>query len=178
MKQSPFQLLNKIAKDSLVNALGLPAQEEAQEFWSGVSFTLSGCQFVAPMEHVSEIISVPSITKLPGVKSWVQGVANIRGRLIPVMDLASFTQSTSTTNDLRKKRLLIVESGDVLNGLVVDSVEGMQYFPVEAFGKKSGKAPENFNSFLHGSYLHNNSQWTVIALHDLVVSAGFMQIAV
>jgi len=178
MKQAPFQLLNKIAKANLANALGLPAQEEAQEFWSGVSFSLAGCQFVAPMEQVSEIISVPSLTRLPGVKSWVQGVANIRGRLIPVMDLASFTQSESKSIDLSKKRLLIVESGDVLNGLVVDSVEGMQHFPVEAFSETPGKSPEDFNSFLHGSYLHNNSQWTVIALHDLVVSADFMQIAV
>ncbi|NRB79830.1 MAG: purine-binding chemotaxis protein CheW [Saccharospirillaceae bacterium] len=178
MKQAPFQLLGKIAKANLANALGLPAQEEVQEYWSGVSFTLSGCQFVAPMEHVSEIISVPSITKLPGVKSWVQGVANIRGRLIPVMDLASFTQSETTSHELSKRRLLIVESGDVLNGLVVDSVEGMQHFPVEAFNKKPGKAPDNIYSFLYGSYIHNNSQWTVIALHDLVVSDDFMQIAV
>jgi len=178
MKQTPFQLLSKIAQANLSNALGLPAQEEAQEFWSGVSFTLSGCQFVAPMEQVSEIISVPSITRLPGVKSWVQGVANIRGRLIPVMDLASFTKSESKAVDLKARRLLIVESGDVLNGLVVDSVEGMQHFPVEAFDVNAGQAPDNINSFLHGSYMHQNSQWTVIALHDLVVSADFMQIAV
>jgi len=178
MKQTPFQLLGKIAKANLDNALGLPAQEEVQELWSGVAFSLSGCQFVAPMEQVSEIISVPSLTRLPGVKPWVQGVANIRGRLIPVMDLGNFAQSESQVSDISKRRLLIVEAGEVLNGLIVDSVEGMQHFPVEAFEKQPGQSPEIFNPFLHGCYQHNNIQWTMIALRDLVVSTEFMQIAV
>ncbi|BCD99978.1 chemotaxis protein CheW [Marinicellulosiphila megalodicopiae] len=178
MKQAPFQLLSNIARANLKHALGLPAQEEVQEYWSGVAFSLSGCRFVAPMEQVGEIISVPSITRLPGVKSWVHGVANIRGRLIPVMDLASFAQSEINTTALKNRRLLIVESGDVLNGLIVDSVEGMQHFPVENFDQQVGPSPDILNPFLHGSYKHQNSQFTVIALRDLVVSADFMQIAV
>ena len=70
-----FQLLADIAKRSVDNALGLPAQVEIVPTWSGVGFTLGGQHMVAPMAEVAELITLPTITLLPGVQ---RGLAELR----------------------------------------------------------------------------------------------------
>lgn len=175
---SPFQLLHSIAEASIAQAAGLPAQADIQQFWTGVAFKFAGYSLVAAMNDVSEIISVPSLTKLPGVKPWVLGVANVRGRLIPVMDLASFTQQQGSQSKLANKRLLIVEKDEVLNGLVVDVVEGIQHFATEDFVQQEQHAPPRVAQFAEGSYKKQQQQWTVINVRQLITSAEFMQVAV
>ncbi len=125
---APFAALSDIAKRSKSFAEGLPAQEEVVELWSGIGFTLAGEHFVAPMGEVIEILHLPRVTQIPGVKNWMLGLANVRGRLLPVMDLGHFFNLTKTSMSSRNKRVLVVEHGEVLSGLVVDSVQGMQYF--------------------------------------------------
>src|SRR5690554_4659218 len=89
-QQSAFEMLTELARQSRAVARGLPAQIDARPQWSGIGFTLLGSHFVAPLDEVSEMLEVPSYTHLPGVKPWVRGVANVRGRLLPLFDLAAF----------------------------------------------------------------------------------------
>ena len=70
-------------------ALELPSRQEMVQYWSGIGFMLDGRRYVAPLEQVSEILTVPSYTRVPGVESWMKGVANVRGRLMAVMDLTA-----------------------------------------------------------------------------------------
>lgn len=64
-------------------------QNEAQR-WSGIAFEMRGQYFVAPLGEVSEVIYPPKYTPVPNTQSWVKGLANIRGRLLSVSDLAHF----------------------------------------------------------------------------------------
>ena len=175
---NPFELLQSIAQASIAQAAGLPAQADVQQFWTGVAFKFAGFSLVAAMNDVSEIISVPALTKLPGVKPWVLGVANVRGRLIPVMDLANFSQHDASQKKLSDQRLLIVEEQDVLNGLVVDVVEGIQHFSTDDFVQDQEQAPAIFAPFVAGSYSKDQQLWTVINVRQLITSAQFMQVAV
>ncbi len=127
---TPFALLVDIANRGKSNASALPQQLEAVSYWRGVGFMLAGQQFVADMGQISEILQPPRMTKVPGVKSWVLGVANVRGRLVPVMDLAGMLGLSSRAS-WRSRRVLVVEQGDLLTGLLVDAVLGMQQFPVD-----------------------------------------------
>lgn len=88
--QTPFQLLVDIDQRCRRLAAGLPAQQEAVQSWSGIGFRMGGRFFVAPMGEVGEVLHEPRYTQLPGVKTWVKGVANVRGRLLPIMDLCGF----------------------------------------------------------------------------------------
>ena len=85
-----FQHLADLAQKSLDAAQQLPAQEDATPQWSGVGFSMFGKRFVVSMGELNEMLEVPIFTKLPGVKPWVKGVANVRGRLLPIFDLAAF----------------------------------------------------------------------------------------
>src|SRR5690606_40471152 len=87
---TPFQRLLEIDARCRGLAAGLPSQQEAVKTWAGIGFRMGERLFVAPMGEVGEILHEPRYTQLPGVKSWVKGVANVRGRLLPIMDLCGY----------------------------------------------------------------------------------------
>ncbi len=68
---------------------------------------------------------------MPGVKPWVKGVANLRGRLLPVMDLGGFL-GLELSKARKQRRVLVVEYNDLFVGLLVDEVVGMQHFAQDA----------------------------------------------
>jgi twitching motility protein PilI len=173
----PFELLQNIARRSKLYAADLPAQSESDEFWRGVGFMLAGKRFVAPMDHVSEILTVPRHTLIPGVKYWVGGVANLRGRLLPLIELAGFF-GESSQGTTRSKRVLVVSSGDRLDGLIVDGVLGMQSFPSQFYQSGSGIVPDSLAPYVDGCYETEGDRWPVFNLHKLVESHEFSDIAV
>src|SRR5690606_41774282 len=119
----PFALLLDIADRSRRNASALPQQVEAVTYWRGVGFMLAGQVFAADMNDVAAILQPPRLTKVPGVRSWVLGVANVRGRLLPVMDLAGLLAPPSRAS-WRSRRALVAVPVDYLAGLAVDSWVG------------------------------------------------------
>jgi twitching motility protein PilI len=176
---SPFEILSDIVNRSVKYAAGLPAQDEAVELWNGIGFTISNTQFVAPMGSISEILHLPKYTSVPGVQSWMLGVANVRGRLLPIMDLASFFDVDASSKKHRDKRVLIVEHGEILSGFVVDSVHGMQYFSADSFKENAGAAlQKSIQPFVKGAYTKSNSQWNVFDTFALTNNNKFLDVAV
>lgn len=172
----PFARLLEIAERSRRNASALPQQIEAVTYWRGVGFMLAGQSFVAEMSEVAEILQPPRLTKVPGVRSWVLGVANVRGRLVPVMDLAGLLGLPSKAN-WRSRRVLVVEQGDHLTGLLVDAVLGMQQFPVDRTIRPEQLDPA-FGNYVDQGFERDGREWPVFRLLDLVQAPEFMQIAV
>ncbi|MBW5466100.1 chemotaxis protein CheW, partial [Pseudomonas aeruginosa] len=84
--QTPFCLLVDIDQRCRRLAAGLPDQQEAVQSWSGIGFRMCGRFFVATMVEVGEVLNEPRYSQLPGVKTWVKGVENVRGRLLPIRD--------------------------------------------------------------------------------------------
>ena len=87
-ESSPFVLLSGLASRARQAAIDLPPEADAQAHWTGLGFNLLGQRFVAPMDEVSELMRVPVTTRIPGVKNFVLGIGNVRGRLMAVLDLA------------------------------------------------------------------------------------------
>ncbi len=110
-----------------VNQRRLPEQEEAQGQWSSIAFNLGGVSLVVGMDGIGEIATLPEVTRVPGAKYWVRGIANVRGNLLPVLDLFGLL------NDYEKESpechaMLVVSVGDLEAGLMVDEVAGMRHY--------------------------------------------------
>jgi len=175
----PFEILAEMSRQSIKCASGLPAQNEAVELWNGIGFTISGAHFVAAMGSVSEIIHVPKFTSIPGVKAWLLGVANVRGRLLPIMDLALFFGLNHSSLNSRDKRVLIVEQGEILSGFVVDSVLGMQYFPADSYqAKKTSGIDQVIVPFVKGTYEKSDKKWNVFDTFVVTENKKFLDVAV
>lgn len=174
----PFQILNEIAQNSIQHASGLPQQDEAVELWNGIGFYISGTHYVAEMGTVSEILHLPKYTAIPGVKNWMRGVANVRGRLLPIMDLSRFFELPPGTSKSREKRVLVVEHADALSGVIVDGVLGMQYFSAETFDNKISKdLPASIKPFVKGSFMKADIKWNVFSTSALTANEQFIDVA-
>ena len=103
--------------------------------WSGIAFEMMGQYFVAPLGEVSEVIYPPKYTPVPNTQSWVMGLANIRGRLLSVADLAQYISGYRTQFSPTQK-VLCISHNDHYVGLVVDQVLGIQHFNKKSFFSK------------------------------------------
>jgi chemotaxis signal transduction protein len=80
-------------------------------------------RFAVDLVSIAEVGRVPVITRVPGMPGWLSGVANWRGRILPVLDLrpllgADVAQATNPS------RLLVLTGNGIAVGLIVDAVEG------------------------------------------------------
>jgi len=86
-----------------------------------VTFKLAEIDFAVPIEDVQEINRVESITSVPRAPYFVEGVMNLRGNVIPVIDLRKRFEMEFRPYDETTK-VIIVKLQDKLVGFVVDSV--------------------------------------------------------
>ena len=172
-----FELLLQIDQRCRLLAADLPSQPTRQDSWSGIGFRLGDHWYVAPMGEVSEVLHEPRVTQVPGVKTWVKGVANLRGRLLPIMDMGSFLGHELSTAR-RQRRVLVVEHQEVFAGLMVDEVFGLQHFARDSLKPVSADEVQGpMSAFVEGSFQRDET-WRVFSPFALARSQGFMNIAV
>lgn len=173
---SPYEILCNQAKRSYGTAPELPAQIDIKTYWTGIGFRLSGMNCAAPMDQVAEILTVPNSTRLPGVNPWVIGVSNIRGRLLPLIDLEVFF-GNPPLKQLKQRRVLVLEVGDLYTGLIVDQIFGMQHFPEESYTKDLPQELAEVADLFDGSYRVNDELCSVFKPYDLAKNTAFMNAA-
>ena len=108
LRDRPFELLKELEKRSRNLAPGSAPETAAGQEWVGVAFRMGGETFLVAREETREVLGYPAVvTRIPGAKSWVKGLANIRGQLMPMLDLRQFLGSGATTAG-RNTRIVIV----------------------------------------------------------------------
>ena len=178
INQTPFDLLRAMDQRCRSRAAGLPRMEDAREEWTGVLFRLHGVDLLAPMDEVAEIVSVTSVASVPGVKPWVLGLANMRGNLLPVMDLQAFLYGEKPVSDPSTRRLLVVNHEGVLAGLVIDNVLGMRHFWRDEIAEELPQMDERVAPFVQYSFSRLGEHYGVFSPFRLAESEGFMDVAI
>ncbi|HQQ62864.1 MAG TPA: chemotaxis protein CheW [Pseudomonadales bacterium] len=178
-KNQAFQTLLEVTASARLTAKGLPAQLDIKPHWSGIGFVLFGRRFVAPMGEITEMLEIPHFTHLPGVQGWIKGLANVRGRLLPLTDLAAFLGGRLEA-PRRNRRVLVIENGETYSGLMVDGVLGMQHFPVDSYVPEMlGVEYEAMVPYLQGSFREENGRdWIVFSPLAIIQDERFFQAAV
>ena len=85
-----------------------------------VGFRIGRETFGLPISIVREIVRVPEITSVPNAPDYIEGVINLRGRIIPVVDLRKRFGDKSFERD-KKNRIVVVELQSRAIGLIVHS---------------------------------------------------------
>ncbi|MBN1824088.1 MAG: chemotaxis protein CheW [Endomicrobiales bacterium] len=94
------------------------AQSTSQQL---VVFDLANEEYGIAITQVQEIIRHSDITRIPGMPNFIEGVINLRGRIIPVIDLRKrFGLDLKAVSE--ETRIVVADAGDQTIGLVVDSV--------------------------------------------------------
>src|SRR5579862_5097232 len=133
LRDRPFELLAELERRGrAVTASATTDAAQAGE-WVGVALRMAGELYLVAREEAREVLGVPApLTRVPGAKSWVLGLANIRGQLLPMIDLRAFLGS-GVTPQSRNTRVIVVNHRDIPAGLLVDEVLGFRRFSDSEF---------------------------------------------
>jgi twitching motility protein PilI len=177
LRDRPFELLKELEKRSRTVAASSVAEAETGQEWVGVAFRMGGETFLVAREETREVLGYPAVvTRIPGTKSWVKGLANVRGALMPMLDLRQFLGSGGTTPG-RNTRIVVVNHRDIPAGLMVDEVLGFRRFAESEFNAEAPPTVIRCDSYLAGAFRRGGEVWPVLSLKSLVESQSFLQAA-
>ena len=169
-------LLRELESRSRHHAVGLPMQVEIRNTWSGVGFRMADVRLVTEMGMVSEILSIPEYTRIPGAQPWVKGLANVRGTLIPIIDLRILLNAGSVKQE-KRTRMLVVRDDDAVAGFMVDEVYGMRHFFATDRQEDMPDAAEFVQPYILGSYQQDEVAWGLFDMNKISSSTAFHQVA-
>jgi len=101
-----------------------------------VVFTLGEQAYAVDISIVREIIQMQTITRVPGTQSSVQGIINLRGSVIPTVDLRLCFHLDKVNKD-KNTRIVVVNSHNRDVGVIVDSVAEVLRVPVDSIESSS-----------------------------------------
>jgi purine-binding chemotaxis protein CheW len=94
-----------------------------------VGFKVGRETYGVPITSLHEIVRVPEITAVPDAPDYMEGVINLRGKIVSVIDLRKRFREPKTALN-RRTRILVVEHGGRLSGLIVDSASEVIKIPL------------------------------------------------
>lgn len=172
-----FQALVDLAAKTRTNSLPIPAEGDETPRQSGIGFSLLGRRFIAPMGQIAEMLEIPPSTRLPGVQPWVMGLANVRGRLLPLFDMAVFFGGISL-GQRRQQRALVIDTDQLYSGLVVDQAYGMQHFTRDLYTEHVDDVPDAVAPFVKGGYVDASGvSWALFDMYAIANFSKFMNAA-
>ncbi len=175
--QTPMERLAHLEQLCLEHAHGLPQQEHAEEEWLGIGFRLGKLHLVAPLGEVAEILTPPGLSQVPRTKNWVCGIANVRGNLMPIMDLQGYLYDRPAALN-RRSRILVVNHNGVYSGLVVDAVMGLRHFRDEQRCNELPGDDESIHEYMLHGFKVGAEHWGVFSLHALAQAPQFLKAAI
>ena len=108
-----------------------------QDLQQYVTFRVAGEIYGLPIHEIEEISKVFATTHVPRTADFLIGIGNVRGRIMPVVDLARRLRLRSVERG-RSARVLIVQHNDEPYGLVVDAVIDVTRIPPDKIEEKPG----------------------------------------
>lgn len=170
----PYELLQQFELRARAVLAGQARDTQEGDEWVGVSFRLGAETFLVARDETREVLSVPNfLTRVPGAKAWIRGLANVRGQLLPVIDLRAFLGGGSAPIG-RSARILVVNHRDVPAGLLVDEVQGFRRFKDREFHTQAPATLLNCDRYLAGAFRRSNEVVPVFGLRGLLESNEFL----
>lgn len=178
---TPFEVLADYERRSLAHVVGLPEQLEAPGLWRGVGYRIGSHRLASGFDEVLEILPLPPISPVPGAQPWMLGVANVRGNLLPVVDLKQFLEGERTVLHESQRVLLVRQpGGDV--AVLIDELFGQRSFTEQQLLDADAVAAEQlaegrYAHFIDRAYRLGEHPWGVFSLSLLTRTPEFRQTA-
>ena len=112
--------VESLGNDLAYAAMGFADAEPA----GGILLRLGSSRYTVSMTDVAEVIALPAVTRIPGSPPFLTGVANWRGRMLPVIDIRPLLGAPLAPL-ASSARLVVVQAESVTAGLVAEAVPGV-----------------------------------------------------
>jgi twitching motility protein PilI len=169
-------ILHDYEQRSLAHVVGLPEQIEAPGLWRGVGFRVGRERLASAYEDVVEILPMPALTPVPGAQPWMLGVANVRGTLLPVVDLRQFLDGERTPLTEGQRVLVVRQPGGNV-AVTIDELYGQRSFTEQQRADDALPPEGRYGHFVERRYRSGEQLWSVFSLDLLGRTPEFRQAA-
>jgi twitching motility protein PilI len=177
LRDRPFDLLAELERRGRAVSAQLNQDANTGREWVGVALRMAGDLYLVAREETREVLGVPTgSTRVPGAKPWIKGLANVRGQLLPVIDLRQFLGS-GITPITRNTRVVVVNHREIPAGLLVDEVLGFRRFAESEFTGDAPPTVARCERYLAGAFRRGQEQWPVLSLRQVLESPSFAEAA-
>lgn len=146
-----------------------------------LTFLLGLDEYALHIDRVLEIVEYPAVTRVPATPAWIRGVVNLRGVVIPVLDLAPRFDLPESPQTKRTCLILVevgLDRGVAVMGMVADAVH-----QVVDLDESAIEEPPSFGTRIHLDYLLGVGKTSgglllildidrVLSVHELRLAAG------
>ena len=177
MTSAAFDVLVDYERRSLAHVAGLPEQLDAPGLWRGVGYRIGARRLASDFGEVLEILPLPQVTPVPGAQPWMLGLANVRGSLLPIVDLKQFLEGERTVLHESQRILLVRQpGGDV--AVLIDELFGQRSFnEPQLIDAAELEAGGRYGHFIDRAYRLDGTAWGIFSLERLARTPEFRQAA-
>lgn len=124
-------------------------QQENTQYGRFLTFNINEEVFGIGIEYVTEIIGMQLITKIPHTKDYIKGIINLRGRIIPVIDMRlKFGRQSVPYND--RTCIIVIDTEDMIVGLIVDQVREVMSIDNDSVAPPPNQKSDTRNQYIRG----------------------------
>jgi len=145
-------------------------KKEGDEVYEGI--------YGVNVAKVREIIKIPKLTELPGVPDYIEGIFDLRGVVIPVVNLAKWMEIAEPESDKLKPRVIITEFSDILIGFIVHEakrIRRISWNDIEPASFVAGMGALDKSQITGVTRIENDEVLLILDLESVVQELGIYQ---
>ncbi len=147
-----------------------------------VVFRIGEASYAVPLQRVVETDRMPRVTFVPGLPSSLRGISNLRGDIIPIIDLRHVLGLGDTEITVVNRLLVVRATGESSVGLIVDGLAGLGAFwvdrsPREQGPDQTGKTEVVNPQLLNGCGQHKGQPVEVIDLDKVLLATELQELS-
>lgn len=171
-----FDLLADIDARAQRHKLVSDESGDRKQTHSYLSFAVCDQAVLIPINELAELVSSPAIVEVPVMKSWMRGIANVRGSLLPLTDLESFfCQKRQHVGS--SSRVLVIEREGSRFGLLVPEVYGIKDIAPGRMSEVESMTRNPLAGFCGQQVRIGGKVWFILDIERLVSDARFLHVA-
>ncbi len=114
-----------------------------------VLFTIAGEKYAVDINDVYEIIRTQPVTRVPKAPFFVEGIINLRGKIVPIVDMRKRFELPDA-EQTKDSRIMVVDSNGESIGIIVDAVTEVLRIPADAIEPPSNIIVTNSSDYMLG----------------------------
>lgn len=175
VSETPLELLIRIEHVSRQAGHQPPEKIENQPLWRGIAFLVEQWRLLVPLEAISDVVECGPVTAVPRTKEWLRGVANVRGTLYSITDLACFLGRPAITSETDSK-LLVLNDKELRSAILVNDVYGLKSFDEEQHFSDHQSLDENIRPYVSRAFKEGDHTWAVFDVQRLISADAFLDV--
>ncbi|WP_343224654.1 chemotaxis protein CheW [Oleiagrimonas sp.] len=173
---TPFEQLADYERRSLAHVAGEPQQIINANLWRGICFRVGQRLLASSIGEINELLVPQQLTHVPGTRDWMLGIANVRGNLVPVVDLGRYLFGQRIQSTDRSRLLLVRQHGGSV-GLLVDEIIGQRSVDKEQRAQAQAEEDEHLMRFVEENVTVGDQRIGIFNMGRLTRAPDFLQAA-